>query len=190
MSSQYSNQRVYRLHHMKLQTPRSCRTSPVDPKLVLYFNKTPSSIPNSSLESSIRRRRISLKFFRTCVGEWWVTPPSSFRWFGRQGKEEEEEEERDVKEDKAKKVLERDQGLVKGSVEGRGIVVRNDVIDMNCCAVKEKVIWLPKNVNLRFTDLARIDYGEPSAALVSVTSGTFTASTSIPMTASGLKLVA
>ncbi|KAM1818610.1 hypothetical protein ACFX1Q_000299 [Malus domestica] len=30
-------------------------------------------MPSSLLGSSIRRNRISLKFFKTWVGEWWVT---------------------------------------------------------------------------------------------------------------------
>ncbi|TQD96183.1 hypothetical protein C1H46_018212 [Malus baccata] len=31
-------------------------------------------MPSSSLGNSIRRNQISLKFFKTWVEEWWVTP--------------------------------------------------------------------------------------------------------------------
>ena len=55
--------------------PRITQLSSVDPKSALHFNNTPSSIPNSPLGSSMRRNRISLKFFNTWVGEWCVTPP-------------------------------------------------------------------------------------------------------------------
>ncbi|KHG16116.1 3-deoxy-manno-octulosonate cytidylyltransferase [Gossypium arboreum] len=45
--------------------PRMMQLSRVDPKSALHFNRTPSSIPNSPLGNSIRRKRISLKFLST-----------------------------------------------------------------------------------------------------------------------------
>ncbi|URE49561.1 hypothetical protein MUK42_32854 [Musa troglodytarum] len=44
--------------------------SRVDPNSAFHFRRTPSSTPSSPAGSSIRRRRISLKFLRTSAGEW------------------------------------------------------------------------------------------------------------------------
>lgn len=47
--------------------------SKVDPKSARHFSKTQSSMPSSPEGSSMRRNLISLKFFSTWTGEWWVT---------------------------------------------------------------------------------------------------------------------
>ena len=73
--------------------------SRVDPKSARHLRSTPSSMPSSPLGSSIRRRRISLKFLRTCVGEWWVTPASESSSVPTARGEEEVVEEGDVTEE-------------------------------------------------------------------------------------------
>ncbi|CAL9054002.1 unnamed protein product [Musa banksii] len=58
---------------MMEDAPRKTQLWRVDHNSTFYFKRTPSPTSSSPTGSSVRRQRISLRFFTTSNREWWDT---------------------------------------------------------------------------------------------------------------------